>query len=142
MAGAAGSPERAAGAGSEPRSAELCDRPSLRQRAAPEARYRAGGHDALLLVARGSQKISRSRVAALRKVAAAREGKESGMGLGISPSPAPRERGGPVRRAGRVRAGSASPLTRLPPGLRSGDRHPLRGAGEGLRVGASGIPQK
>src|SRR5271166_2558226 len=72
MAGAAGSPERAAGAGSEPRSAELCDRPSLRQRAAPEARYRAGGHDALLLVARGSQKISRSRVAALRKVAAAR----------------------------------------------------------------------
>src|SRR5271156_6378051 len=87
MAGAAGSPERAAGAGSEPRSAELCDRPSLRQRAAPEARYRAGGHDALLLVARGSQKISRSRVAALRKVAAAREGEESGMGLGISPSP-------------------------------------------------------
>ena len=55
-------PERAAIVGSEPRSAKLCDRASPRQPAAPEARRQVSGHDALLLVARGSQKISRGRM--------------------------------------------------------------------------------
>jgi hypothetical protein len=62
--GAAGLPERVAGAGSRPRSAKLCDRSSLRQPAAPEVEHRAGGDDAFLLVARGSRKISRGRIAA------------------------------------------------------------------------------
>src|SRR5271169_195818 len=70
MAGAARPPERAAGAGSEPRSAKLCDRPSIWQPAAPEAEHRAGGHDALLLVARVSRKISRGRIAARRGISA------------------------------------------------------------------------
>src|SRR5271168_2809359 len=68
MAGAARPPERAAGAGFEPRSAKLCDRPSLWQPAAPEPEHRAGGHDALLLVARGSRKIPRGRIAARRGI--------------------------------------------------------------------------
>jgi len=54
--------------GSGPRSAKLCDRPSLWQPVAPEAEHRASGRDAPLLVARGSQRISRGRVKAQRNL--------------------------------------------------------------------------